>query len=240
MNTALTDPLDRDTDDGGSTDGAEVLVDKTDPLDPSDDVCTFVDVSVDDPIDPAGPDFDPIWIGVEFELNVGANGVNDFAIDEDGSGTIETGEAFTSALILNLYGPEVDRLCSVIYEADWSASTELFDEAGWNTDGNDLFEAYRIAASGGVTDCPSLDEDVYGNSDIRDVLADLDWGVGIGGHRAPRRHLANRYRKRRAGLDQRLGTIRIRVLDQLGRYRRPLAWVYVHLRSDVRRCSTRR
>ncbi len=38
INLFLTDPMDMDTDDGGRSDGEEVLMDGTDPLDPVDDV----------------------------------------------------------------------------------------------------------------------------------------------------------------------------------------------------------
>ena len=46
--------------------------------------------------------------------------------------------------------------------------------------GGDIFEAYEIDAVDGVTDCPELDSAVYGTSDIRALLDDLDWGVAIG------------------------------------------------------------
>ena len=172
VNTEGTDPTNRDTDGGGSTDGAEVLVDATNPLDPADDICTFVDVDVNDRShQPLGPDFDPYWVGVGFRMLHDANGVNDFRI---------SGTELSSVLDVRLYGPEINQLCQVLYEADWSGSTELGNTHGWTTTGGSIFEAYDIDPMEGSTDCPSLDENVYGTDDIRELLAELDWGVGIG------------------------------------------------------------
>ncbi len=183
VNTEKTDPLDRDTDGGGSTDGAEVLFDKTDPLDDSDDVCQFVDIDLVDASAPQGPDFDPIWYSVTLQMMNDANGVNDFWVDDNGDGVQDPEEEFSSALVITLYGPEASAAdsCQVLFEADWKQSTELEDDATWTIEtGSSLLEAYDIDPTAGVTDCGSLDANVYRTADIRKILDNYDWGVALG------------------------------------------------------------
>ena len=185
--TAKTDIFLPDTDFGGAYDGQEVNVDKSDPLNPADDVCTDLGVTLADATwTPSGPDFDPRYITFEWELVANDNGVYDFSVDEDGDGTIIDDEEFSAVLRVNLLGPEWDYLCAVDFEA--SAATRVANPT-WtlvSLDGEEpdattsLSDAWELATTTAETDCPSLDAAIYGSTDIRTVLAAIDFGFGIG------------------------------------------------------------
>ena len=172
-----TDPRGPDSDGGGAWDGREDQQDGTNPLDPSDDVCTFPDeVLAGGPIPADAPQFDPTWISVDWGLLRDQHGLHDYVLDLNGDRRIDANELSSSYVRFSLYGPEVDFLCSVEFDADQATPA-----AGppWQTSAS-LFEAFDLDLEGGVTDCPALDPLVYGTRDIRELLAKLPWGVGFG------------------------------------------------------------
>ena len=178
--THETSPLLRDTDDGGTDDGLEVTEDSTDPLDPADDICRYpVDVDLDDAAYVAtGPNFDPTFMAVHSNILLSAAGPQDYWVDSDGDQTIGDEERISSSITIDLLGPEFEYICSVQFDADNATHVPA---PTWTTpDEATLYDAFTIAAGVGTTDCDTLDADVYGDSDIRKVLADLDWGVAFG------------------------------------------------------------
>ncbi|HHO49300.1 MAG TPA: hypothetical protein ENK18_00115 [Deltaproteobacteria bacterium] len=170
-------PLRIDTDGGGAPDGREVLSDQTDPVDPTDDVCDFPNELLDDPSwVPEGPAFDPTWISMSWGLLSDLSGNHDFWLDVDGDGRPRGEERSSSYLRLNLYGPELDYLCSVLFDADRATPVA---QPSWIATGT-IYEAFELEPVGGVTDCPALDPLVYGTDDVRALLGGLPWGFGFG------------------------------------------------------------
>ena len=179
--TRGTNPIEPDTDQGGVDDGTEVLVDGTNPNDPTDDLLACVyDIDVD-LVDlaylPPLPAFDPTWMSFEWDLLSDANGLHDFWIDIDGDGMSDPAtEEGSSALIITLWGPEFNELCSVAFDADAAVANAAPAWAGAAA----VYEAFDLTVADGTTDCPALDPLVYGTDDIRDLLSQISWGVAMG------------------------------------------------------------
>ena len=68
-------------------------------------------------------------------------------------------------------------LCTIEY--DLSGATLV--AADWPTDAEvDLYQAYRVALSDGVSDCNRLAGAAWPSQGLRTVLEGFDWGVGVG------------------------------------------------------------
>ena len=175
-----TNPILEDTDGGGAPDGIEVLIDGTDPLDPSDDRCIYtLDIDVNDATyKAAGPDFDPTWLRFNTAMLDTNFGLQEFWIDENQNLIADADEEFSSVFSIDLLGPEFEYICTVQFDA--TNATDLGTPSWTTPDGSTIFEAYEIASGTGATDCNSLDSAVYGDTDIRAVLDDLTWGIGLG------------------------------------------------------------
>jgi len=164
---SATDPLDADTDGGGARDGQEVLVDGTNPLDPNDDIgCAYPDLAWSSAPAPASGTLVPATVGVRMRGNW------DFF-------------AFRDATVAGVDAPAVAEF--VLYDAagavQCTVSVDLesaVPAVGWTTDGGVLSQGFTLDLSNADSDCDGLDLATYGTTDVRDILDDFAWGVGIG------------------------------------------------------------
>ncbi len=159
-----TDPLSPDTDAGGTWDGDELLLVGSDPLDASDDSdCLPLDAAPSAPLAEA-VSFEPAF--AQFALHGALV-----------RGTLQDGAIGmtprSAEVVITLYDNSRTPRCEVRVDTDGLTPSERPFAEG-------LSQAWDLDPLVGVSGCPELDADLWGSDDIREVLAAVPWGLGLG------------------------------------------------------------
>jgi hypothetical protein len=112
-------------------------------------------------------EFSPIWAGFRWGMYEDEAGLHDYARADN---------TFPALFIVDLYGPEGDRLCGVYYDLE---EIERAPDSALPEDGSIVaaWEIERGAPSS--TDCPALDPEVFGREDVVGLLGG-SWAFGVG------------------------------------------------------------
>jgi hypothetical protein len=128
--------------------------------------CVYPQGELDLTVEEDAP-FAPIWLGFQWSLYEDESGLHDHTW---------VGDPLPASFIVNVYGPEVDLLCSLYYDVE---GTERAPEQDLPPDGS-IVAAWEVPEGAPVyTDCPKLDRELFGERDLALVL-DGGWKFGLG------------------------------------------------------------
>ncbi|MFH1463780.1 MAG: hypothetical protein ABIO70_05265 [Pseudomonadota bacterium] len=115
----------------------------------------------------AGPPFNPYIVGMEAVFVAEDSTLYDWEYD---------GSTDTAYVEFIFYDSTFSNSCSVLFDL-----SEAPVASGWTSDsGGTIFEGWEIDPTGGTTTCRPVSAATWGDTDLRNVLANFTWGVGVG------------------------------------------------------------
>ncbi|MFT5455429.1 MAG: hypothetical protein ACI9K2_001908 [Myxococcota bacterium] len=159
-----TDPLLPDSDGGGTWDGDEVLSLGTDPNNADDDLsCVPIAAFPDLPLVEEEA-FHPAFVQFGLRGAMLRGALADGAVDA---------APRSAEVVVTVFDADRVARCEVKLDTVALAPTDDPWAAG-------LSAAWYLEPLEGVSGCPALDAEVWGTEDVREVLARVPWGVGLG------------------------------------------------------------
>jgi len=135
--------------------------------------CTFNDDALiaDTGMPDDSVEFDPSYFITSTVMMIDDNEVWDF--DYDGSAS----SSYIEFTFFDSKAAGYAELCSIVYDA--SGATE--STSTWKTSsGGQVYAAFDLDLADGYTDCGVLDAGTWDTTDMRDVLENQKWGIGVG------------------------------------------------------------
>lgn len=113
-------------------------------------------------------------VKVGFQAVIDDGRVHDFFLDDDLDGAPSL---FTATIFFEILDTAGQPLCRVVYDASNATHAGAPAASGAGT----IFEAWTLGPlSGGQHDCTIIDDAIYGAKDVRQVIQQSTWGIGIG------------------------------------------------------------
>ena len=138
--------------------------------------CDNADVDVAPTGAPGGPLMDPWYLGVEVQVITDAGGdLTDFLADFDGNGTLDPTPAVVN---FTVYDDLVNELCTVSYNADGGLLTDPASLT--SSSGGALYSAWTFDFQNGRSDCTGIDPNIFGTTDVRDIIEAQPVSVAFG------------------------------------------------------------
>jgi len=129
--------------------------------------CVYPDDTLVVSTGPASSTFNPYLFTIDFIGTIHSDVVYDW---DNGSGDQPAYIEF------EFYDSTPTSICSVYYDLD--SAVPAF---GWSTSsGGALYGQWEVPLVGGYTTCPAVSSATWGTRDLRDLLEDWTWGVGVG------------------------------------------------------------
>jgi hypothetical protein len=161
-----TDPNQADTDGGGTEDAAEIGS-GTDPNAGGDDAnCSYPNTNRFDFAGASGPLIEPVYASMDLQAVVDGGGFADYVFSSSNR---------SAKAVFNFYDGGKSFLCSVEYDLSSSGAADLT----WaSITGGELYMTYDLSLVNGVSTCGPVNAGPY--SDLEDLVEDITWGVGFG------------------------------------------------------------